>query len=225
MLIITCSILSIALVAIVVTIKGSVSGSEFAPSHFETRVFSFYEIPFLHIQITPIKRKNTTGPISRQLRAKSWINPPRGQAPTTWHLVELSRGPTGTPAVAELLTSELEIRDSTGLVWEQWNLDHPNRAAVLWPVVQRLSERELYVIIPELLLLARTLPGSDDANALSAEIDRWLVGQYAGLVKDLRDAKRTVLADEMLEEAIADYPNSPELAALRDDATPTTDVE
>lgn len=217
-LIIICSILSVALVSVVVAIKGYVSGTEFAPSHFQTREFSFYEIPFLHVQITPISRKNTSGAISRQLRAKSWITSPRGQKPTVWHLVALYRGPTGTSAVAELLTGELQIEDSKGLFWEQWNLDHPKRASVLWPIVQRLAERELYVIVPELLQLARTTPGDDDATLLAAEIDRWLIEQYSGLVKDLRDANRSVLAEEMLAEALADYPNSPELAALREDA-------
>ena len=207
--------MSILLVTVVVLLKGSVSGTEFAPSHFQTREFSFYEIPFLHIQITPITRKDKTGPIARQIRANSWITVPRGQKPTNWHLVALNRGPTGTPAVAGLLTDGLAIESANGSFWKIWNDDHPKRASVLWPTVQRLAERELYVIIPELMQLARTLPGDDDANLLADQIDRWLIEQYTGLVKDLRDADRMVLADEMLAEAIGDFPASQELADLK----------
>ena len=214
-LIVVCSILSLFLVAAVVLIKGNVSGTEFAPSHFQTREFSFYEILFLHIQITPIDRKNNTGPVERQLRAKSWISVPRGKQPTTWHLVSLSRGVAATPAVAGLLIDELRVQSTGAPFWESWNKDYPQRASVLWPTVQLLAERELYLMIPELLQLARNLPGDDNAAKLSAEMDRWLISQYVGLVDDLRAADRHLLAGEMLTEALSDYPDSQELAQLR----------
>ena len=207
--------MSLALVAGIVMVKGRVSGREFAPSHFQTRQFSFYEIPFLHVQITPIERKNTTGPVSRQLKAKGWIQVPRGKKPTDWHLVSLQRGIGGTPAVAGLLIDELELQYSGSAFWKTWNTDNPKRASVLWPAVQRLAERELYVMIPELMQLARTLPGDDDKAKLSAAIDSWLISQYAGLVVDLREAERDRLAEEILTEAIADYPDSQLLIDLR----------
>ncbi|WP_233903197.1 hypothetical protein [Stieleria maiorica] len=202
------------MVATVVAIKGSVSGTEFAPSHFQTRQFSFYEIPFFHVQITPITRTDTTGPLARQIRAKGWISIVRGKKPSHWHLVSLRRGPTNTPAVAGLLTDTMQLQDSGGPFWVGWNNDHPNRASVLWPAVQRLAERELYVMLPELFQLARTLPGKDNAGELTAVIDRWLVDQYVMLVKDLRDADRRDLADDLLAEARRDYPASQQLADL-----------
>lgn len=214
-LIIVCSVLSLFLVGAVVVFKGHVSGTEFAPSHFQTREFSFYEVPFLHIQITPIDRKNITGPVARQILAKSWINVPRGTPPVDWHLVVLYRGPTGTPAVAGLLIDELALQESGNAFWKRWNTDHPQRASVLWPTVQLLAQRELYILIPELMHLARSLPGNDNAVELQADVDVWLIGQYASLVKDLREADRAVLADEMLAEALSDYPSSAELADLR----------
>ena len=198
-------------------IQGSVSGTEFAPSHFETRRFSFYEIPFLHIQITPIKRTLITDGVSRQLRTKSLVSVPRGRKPTTWHLVSLSRGPAGTPADAALLADALTVSGPNGLFWRQWNSDFPNRAAVLWPIVQRLAQRELYVLIPELMQLARSGTDADDGSAMSQEIDRWLINQYAGLIKDLRDAQQAELANEMLQEARRDYPQSERLADLEAD--------
>ncbi len=202
------------LVVVVVFLMGNVTGTEFAPSHFQTREFSFYEIPFLHVQITPIKRKDVTGPAARQIRTNAWISAPRGKPPSQWHIVSLSRGPSTTPAIASLLTENISLRDANGPFWETWNKDHPKRAAVLWPIVQRLAERELYVLLPELLLMARTAQGPDDGTVLAAEIDDWLVSQYIGLIKDLRQADRHPLADQIWEEAVADHPDSLELAGL-----------
>jgi hypothetical protein len=208
--------MSIVLIAAVVMIKGKVSGREFAPSHFETREFTFYEIPLFHLQITPIGRKNTTGPLERQLRANGWITVPRGQNATDWHLVTLWRGPIGGDAVASLLTRELQLRGPSGPFWPSWNSDYPQRASKLWPTVQRLASRELYLLIPEMLQIVRSLPGDDDATTTAALIDQWLIAQYTGLIRDLRDAGRNRLADELLGEAIGDYPRSPELGELID---------
>lgn len=199
----------------VVLIKGNVSGTEFAPTHFQTREFSFYEIPFLHLQITPIWRKDITGPVARQVRAKSWITVPRGKKPNDWHLISLNRGPTSTPAVAELLSSELTLSHGGTPFWKGWNDSNPKRASVLWPLVQRLADRELYVLIPELMQLARTLPGGDNAQTLTGAVQPWLIDQYVSLVTDLRDAKRDALAEEILAEAIADFPNTQSLEELR----------
>ena len=115
--------------------------------------------------------------------------------------------------MASLLTESVSVRQ--GDYWRDWNADHPNRASVLWPVVQRLASRELYVLIPELLLIARSLPGDDLAKPLSDQIDGWLVVQYGEIIDDLRDADRLVLADELLREALLDYPNAPELDRLK----------
>lgn len=216
-LILVCGILATLLVGIVVFIKGSVSGTEFSPNHFQTRDFSFYEIPILSVQITPVSRKNTTGKTASHLRTSSLITAPRGKQPDDWQLVSISRGPSSTPAHAALLTQALELQNENGFFWIEWNKANPNRAAVLWPVIQRLARRELYVLIPELMELARSLSGDDDGELLSAAVDPWLEGQYVELVKDLREADRTPLADELLVEMLADYPDSADLKKLTGD--------
>ena len=65
------------------------------------------------------------------------------------------------------------------------------------------------------MVLARSLPGGDNAAELSAAIDQWMISQYVDLIQDLRDADRDVLAQELLEEATADYPESERLADLK----------
>jgi hypothetical protein len=215
LIIVLCTVLTVIGAATLVAIKGNVRGTEFAPSHFQTREFSFYEIPGLSLQITPIRRSNSTSPLATQIRTKGWIHVPRGRQPDAWHLVRLSRGPSTTPAVASLLVDAMDVGLPDDAFWKDWNRDHPGRAAALWPIVQRLAARELYVLIPELMALARSLPGADDRQTLAAAIDDWLIAQYAALVVDLRDADRSALADELLSESLQDYPEAPQLVELK----------
>ncbi|OYP34934.1 hypothetical protein CGZ80_12960 [Rhodopirellula sp. MGV] len=215
-MVVIASIFAVVLVGGVVLFKGNVTGVEFAPSHFQTREFSFYEIPLLHVQISPIRRSVVQDPVSKQLLADSLISFPRGQKPKQWHLVWIRRGPTMTPAIASLLIQSLSVFDRGGVAfWVDWNKSHPQRAAVLWPQIQKLATRELYVLVPPLLELARTLPGDDDAPSLTLAVDEFMVQQNADLVKDLRLANRDRLADEVLQDALADYPDAETLQSMK----------
>ena len=196
----------------VVRLQGHVSGSEFSPSHFQIRGFSFYEIPLLHIQITPIKRSDLTPSTATYIRQKSLIpNPPKGP-PQTWHLVTISRGISGTtPADAKLLCDQLSLQADGNDYWRTWSVDHPQRAKRLWPIVQRLAERELYILIPGVLEIARI---DQPPAKFSQQADRWLRREYANLVQDMREADRHALADELLKEALSDFPGDAELSKL-----------
>ncbi|MCC9600872.1 hypothetical protein LOC67_09865 [Stieleria sp. JC731] len=216
--------LSVLLVAGIVMFKGNVKGIEFAPSHFQTREFSFYEVPFLEIQLSPIRRNLISDKVSSYLRSNSLISTPRGKPPTEWHIVSISRGPTSQQQIASLLTESIWVGDFRGShYWVQWNTDHPKRAAVLWPIVQRLALRQLYVLIPPLLQIARSLPGDDDANSFQQAIDKFLIAESAELTKDLRLANREDLANEILHETIGDYPESQTLLSLQKSIVESSD--
>lgn len=180
-----------------------------------TREFSFYEIPILHIQITPIRRTTRGNPTINQIRQKS-LTVPRGQpADDQWDLVYLSRGLSGTtPADPKLLIDQLQDYQSyDSNYWGKWNTSNPKQAAILWPIIQKLSVRELYVLIPSILEVAR----ADLSPAeLKTEIDALLIKEYKSLVEDMRQAGRSELANSLLSEAIADYPNDENLKALSD---------
>ena len=211
--IVLCSVMTILFVGGLTYIQGAVSGTEFAPSHFQTREFSFHEIPFLHIQLTAVRRKIVSDKASRVIRTSGYITTPRGKPPTTWHLVSLTRGASTTPALASLLTDALQIEQNGGTFWQNWTTNHPKSSAVVWPYVQRLADRELYVLVPELLQIART-QAADNGQKLKMEIDTWLVGQYVTLIEDMRSADRGELAESLLIEARKDYPNATELKDL-----------
>ena len=207
------AVLLTLLLFLLVRVQGYVRGSEFAPTHFQQRDFSFYEIPLLRIQITPIRRTGTTPSTARFLRQKALVKPHTG-APQTWHLVSISRGLAGsTPADAELLISQLGIRQGSDPYWKTWSNDHPAHAKLLWPVVQKLAERELYVLLPELFEVAQL---EQTPQQLQQRIDGMLRVAYVGLIQDMRAANRFDLADQLLDEALADYPADPNLQELRE---------
>jgi hypothetical protein len=235
------------LFAFFVLMFGKVEGVEFSPSRFQTRHFSVHEIPWLKIQVSPIRRTTSQSATARYLLAQSLIQPlsptattatqPRLQpakdgkpasvpptaspAATTaaepWHLVTLTRGGIESrPADAKLLTDQLENprfnQVQSNDYWHDWSSREPAKAKVLWPVIQKLAFRELYILMPTLFAFA--LDSADDM-ALKRSIDEYLQKSYAELVVELRNAGREELAAELLREAITDFPNDPKLQALR----------
>ncbi len=234
----------------IVYFLGQVQGREFAPSHFEIRRFSFTEIPLLRLQITPINRVSETSGLQNYLSTSSLISRPGGQ-PTDWHIVELSRfGGGSTPADAKLLTDFLDTdtaRYSTHSQrhWHQWSLQNPKHAAVLWPVVQKLALRELYVLIPSVFQIAdaaasvnvavttvaaTTPPATSTApttptvsssvpalsvDAMRDRLQQFLISSYVGLIDDMRATGMNEIAESLRQEAAADYPDEARFKAAK----------
>ncbi len=185
---------------------------EFAPTHFQQREFSFFEIPLFHLQITPIRRSADRLATANYLRVNSLVTTHRG-SPTTWHLVSITRGITGaTPADAQLLSTQLSLEHGGDQYWRTWSVKHPQHAKVLWPIVQDLALRELYILMPPLFEIAQT---EQTPSELQASINARLKREYASLIQDLRGAERNELADQILAEALREYPDEEELLELR----------
>lgn len=189
---------------LIVRIQGYVSGEEFSPVDFQQRHFSFYEIPLIHVQITPIRRVGTTTSTARYLRRNSLLTTPPPTA-ATWHLVKISRRIVrSTPGDAELLTDQLTFRRDGDPHWKRWSQEHPDQARIFWPVIQRLANRELYILMPELFERAQR---STSADSLQASIDEFLRQEYHELVDEMRAAGRQELAEQLSREAAEDYPD------------------
>lgn len=189
---------------LVIRTQGSVSGIEFAPTHFQKRSFAFYEIPLVHWQITPIRRTTNTLTAATYLKQKSLISSST-KVPNKWDLVELSRGLTGSsPGDASLLVDQLELQSNGDNFWRSWSKKHPKRAKILWPVVQQLAVRELYVLLPPMMELATIAP--DDVD-LAEKIDLYLKNEFAGLIQDTIDAGRPQLAEELEVDFQTDFPH------------------
>lgn len=195
-----------------IRVQGFVSGEEFAPTHFQQRQFSFYEIPLIHLQITPIKRTGSTPATAMFLRQKTLVAPNTGP-PQVWHLVWISRGLTGTvPIDANLLIDQLNLTLAGKDYWRTWSVDHPQHAKVLWPVIQTLAQRELYIVMPRLFELAQM---EQTPQQLKENIDDHLRKEYRRLIIDMDAADRTDLARQLLDEATRDFPEDDDLKNVR----------
>ena len=116
------------------------------PPIFSQREFSFYEIPLMHIQITPIRRSPDRRPSNCDLRASEFADRPHTGKPSNWHLVSISRGVITTPADANLLIDQLKLKDRrTPNTGASGVSIIRNSAKILWPMIQKLAERELYI--------------------------------------------------------------------------------
>jgi hypothetical protein len=145
------SVISVSLAVVYATILfGHVEGSEFSPESFSRRSFSFYEIPLLGIQVTPVKRTAAAAPVEAYLLGQKWV---AALPPAAWDLVAGWRGGRRVdPRGASALCNYLDTLDARGnLVWLDWSQTNASMAAVLWPVVARLARERLYEIIPDVM--------------------------------------------------------------------------
>ena len=215
--VISATVITVLFLGFLILVFGQVRGLEFSPTHFETRAFSVYEIPILKIQISPIHRQSATQSSTvTYLFAQSYLQKPKG-APFDWHLAELSRSGLGAfEADAHLLTEQLDLHtwqnSSQSSHWVEWSTKSPALAKVLWPTIQRLAKRELYILMPQIFEYA--LSATSDVE-LQKQIDDYLRTNYAELVSEMRNAKREQIADELLKEALYDYPTDPALLKLK----------
>lgn len=186
----------------VIRVAGFVEGEEFSPTHFRARQFTFYEIPILQWQITPIHRDASTPDAAISLTQKKLITPPPGE-PDVWHLVSIKRG--SSPVVnddAALLMQQFRFVADGDVVWRKWSNDNPELAKILWPTIEKLSQRELYVLMPRLFEMIRKI---EDPAALESFIAGYLKAEYESLIADMRDAGQDELADALAEESASGW--------------------
>jgi len=150
---------------------------------------------------------------AKYVRMTTLKNVAKGRA-TTWHLVSISRGLTGQAvADADLLMQHLQLGDDQDPYWKSWSKQHPNHSAILWPIIQQLAKRELYVLIPMVFQIAEANADSS-TYVMQTTLDMRLAMEYVTLIKDMREAKKDDIAAELLAEALIDHPNSHELNRL-----------
>tara|TARA_R110002049_G_scaffold4601_4_gene31910 strand:+ start:154995 stop:155651 length:657 start_codon:yes stop_codon:yes gene_type:complete len=207
--------LAISAVAfLIVRTQGYVEGQEFSPTHFQARDFHFYEIPLLHVQMTPIRRSSSTPAVATYVRQNALIKPVPTGAPDQWHLVHLSRGYSDeVPADAEMLINQMNLKTDGKPYWRSWSTERPEHAKRFWPVIQRLAQRELYVLMPRLFEIAQQA-GTPQQLALEIEAD--LRQNYVEMIRDMRAAGRDDLAEQLYAEAQADYPDDQKFNSLLD---------
>lgn len=142
-----------------------VSGVELNTLTWERRGFAFRRDPLTGYQLTAVQHnpRQWTGWWSSTPNPHAWRVPAEigryllkapPELPQRWDLVRLDRS-RAPGAAANILVLLLEGYDrSYQLFWPQWSVDHPARAAVVWPAAQQLVAFGQYHHLPGLLELA-----------------------------------------------------------------------
>ena len=162
---------------------GLVRGQEFAADSFNRREFSFYQIPLVGLQITPINRRDITNDLESYLIAQKFIAGPSPSAATKrWDLVLAHRGFVPdeqrplSQGEARILCEYLDAGDAKGNhIWLDWTKNNSAIAKVVWPAVAQVARQELYFFAPELLICARN---ATNAVELQRELDALLADKY-----------------------------------------------
>ncbi|HZN32637.1 MAG TPA: hypothetical protein VFB80_02425 [Pirellulaceae bacterium] len=204
-------LLAAALLVVMLTITlGAVHGIEFSPERFERRSYSFYELPFVGIQVRAVRREDLTTVAETFITSNKYIPPPPPVGQETWHIVIGSRGTRlMRRGDASILVQYLDAQDTKAMHrWVKWSEDHPQLAKVFWPAVQQLARHELYVFLPELFEMTKV---HSDPVALQAALNAQVVQRLLFLARRLqdRDAHKQALA--VLADALALDPANQEL--------------
>jgi hypothetical protein len=191
-------------------IFGWVSGEEFSPDSFQRRRFSYYEIPLIHLQITPVSRESSTNPLENHLATdmlgQSAVEP-------RWDLVWARQGAQSPEfGDASILCAYLDARDSNGdLFWKTWTEKNPQLAKKLWTTVLELAQQQLYLLVPDVFALAAQ---ATDAASLEQNIGQLLADRYELLARTQVQRGNAQLARQLAEEGLRYAPQRRSLQEL-----------
>ena len=208
-------LLGAAYLAYVVTVTfGEVKGVEFCPQTFEQRAYSFYELPLVGIMITAKVHEDLTTAAETALTSQKFITPPAGNQ-QDWHIVIGTRGTRlRRKGDASLLLAYLDAKDGQNHHrWIKWSEDHTQLAKILWPAVQRLAVHELYVFVPELFELAKSM---DDPIQFQQQLDHEVASRLLFLARRLQDRAEHAAAIKLFDEAVPLDPDNKEIQRARE---------
>src|SRR5438477_289513 len=154
---------------------GRVHGTEFCPQTFERRSYSYYELPLLHIQMTGERHEDLTGDTEKHVTSNKYITP-AVNGKKDWHVLVGSRGTRlRRPGDAGILLQYLDAEESSNVYrWVRWSEQNTELAKVLWPAVQCVALHDMYIFVPELFDLAKSV---DDPVKLQQQLDRFVAGK------------------------------------------------
>jgi hypothetical protein len=189
---------TLALFVLTVTF-GAVHGTEFCPQTFQRRTYSLYELPIIGIQVTGIRREDVSQAAELFIASHKYITLPPSGATEDWHIIQGSRGSNTSRGDAGILMQYLDATDGQDYHrWVKWSEEHPKLAPILWPAVQRLAQHELYIFVPDLFDLAKSI---EDPVKLRQELDRTVASKLLFLGKRLLEREDAEAAKQVLDEA------------------------
>lgn len=202
---------SLFLLASLTLLFGSVRGIELSQQDLIARDFSYRQLPWLRIQISPVYREPINSAASSVDIAKHLKPLPRGKS-IQWDLVEFTEANRSyPPADAAILYRMLELKNANNdFIWAVWSTKFPQRAAEMWPAVQDLAKCRLYWVTPKLMELY--LSGSTDSTLIPER--NAILGAAAKLaIEDLAAAGKYEAAREVFQ-TLRSYDDLEELNGL-----------
>ena len=208
---------------------GRVDGVEFSPNTFQLRAYSYWRVPLVRWQITPIHYDSLSSSLQSHLAMQKLLPASTGEE-ARWDLVFQKSSGSSDDAFgvgdAKILVDYVGIfgyqRDEK---WYAWSVDHPNLAAAVWPVVAEMAQANLYIFVPDILELAEA---ADDADAFETVAADLLAEQFTQLGDTHRELGNHELAVSYYDQAL-EYDPSHERAmegrAGCGDAADTTSIQ
>jgi hypothetical protein len=212
-------VLAMTLLVFIATVTfGAVHGTEFCPQTFERRSYSYYELPIIRIQVTGERHDDLTGETEACVTTNKFVMPAAG-GKQDWHVLVGSRGTRlRRPGDAGILVQYLDATESDNSHrWVQWSNKNKQLAKLLWPAVQQLAIHELYVYIPDLFDLTKTI---DDPAKFKKELDHVVAEKLLLEARRNLDREDKAMAIEILDEALLRDPENAEIKTAREAAGP-----
>lgn len=190
-------LLIISWVAIGTLVSGFVVGTEFSPDTLDARDFAYYELPIIHMQVTPIQRTVRTPAVSTSLLSSKLVTQTSSGDGPRWDLSHVvGGGALRRRGDAELLLTYLE---SKTFDWETWTTNHPELAKEFWPLIFQVARRGDYILIPDLFRIVRDCETVDQFQNRSSE---YLARQYQEWGAAEHAAQRSTKAIERIDVAL-----------------------
>ena len=196
---------ALALLTLCVFWFGGVRGEEFSPDTFERRHFFYYEIPLVHVQCWPIRRTPMTHSLDKFLEDQKLLPPPKKLSEQEWHLALMSRGAKLVrEGDALILCSYLDTYETGGdMIWEVWSKRNAELAKILWPVLADLAHGNQYVVVPDVMDLAKS---ATEPAAFRKSLDQLLATQFTEMADARQKLGHHARAAELYAEALKHIP-------------------
>lgn len=134
------------------------TGIEFSPVTFQTRQFTLYRVPGTNLAFLPTFYSNSA---SIDIAPEILSNLQTLSQYEIWHTAG-SNSYGGDSFPAKLLLEAIERQDAqANPYWGDWSLRNPNRASILWPIIQSMAMANLYHEIPDTLRFAEGFSGPE----------------------------------------------------------------
>lgn len=196
---------------LITSLYGLKNGEEFSPDDFTRRTFTYYELPLVGLQVTPIWHSDSTNDLEKYLLNEKLIVAVKSQPPR-WDLVSAHKGPRReTRGDALILCQYLDAVDKDGKnVWQTWSEQHTESAKILWPIIGKIARQQLYSFVPDLFHLAQ----SDKATAeFQTVVNQTVADKYVLTAKALQAGEQHAAAQELFAEALKHKPDHAEALA------------